>query len=175
VGLPNAFVALCHTLSGGLPRDLIRVTRFLLSLNLTNFSEVCVPMVRRELFSRIPSLLRRTVELDSPAVFSILSWSERAASPWTDCSELYDRLKNLSDILSTLSSDSSMQAQLRATALRTCSEAEVVFLLGCTVLEYCCLVDTPTIPVDLSARLASLAVARQQISVHPALSAVRIL
>ncbi|MDQ4032145.1 MAG: CobW-like GTP-binding protein [Actinomycetota bacterium] len=54
IGLPSLFVLLCHCLSGGLPRDLIRVARNLIELDASvltsaDISRVCVVLVQQEL------------------------------------------------------------------------------------------------------------------------------
>ena len=51
--MPETFAALCHCLSGGLPRDLIRTARTLYSLN-----------ADRELDGRLDSIVRAVVESD---------------------------------------------------------------------------------------------------------------
>jgi hypothetical protein len=54
IGLPSLFSLLCHCLSGGLPRDLIRVARNIVELDTnmltsTDVSSVCVALVQQEL------------------------------------------------------------------------------------------------------------------------------
>jgi hypothetical protein len=177
VGLPVAFVALCHVLAGGLPRDLLRVTRYLLSLDVSRsaqLSPLSVPLVQRELFAKIAPLLRRVVEVNASTIFSILSWAERAGGDWENLDEIHDRLREFSGMISLLAKDESITSQQRAATLRACSEAEVAYLLGCTVVEYCRSIDAPRIPIALSERLASLAVVRQKIAVHPVIAALQL-
>lgn len=55
IGLPRPFVALCQVLSGGLPRDLVRVARALIEISRTtdeyDLYPLAVSLVRRELFA----------------------------------------------------------------------------------------------------------------------------
>jgi len=172
VGLPIVFVALCHALAGGLPRDLLRVTRFMPSLSGTNFSEIYPPMIQRELLGKIPALLRKLVSLDAPAVFLAVSWAERAALDWADVAELHSRLAEFRKVIDRVSRDPTIPPEVKGSTLRSCSEAEVIFYLACTLLEYCAAIDGPKIPVQASEKLSLFAVARQKIAIHPAIAAM---
>ena len=119
-------------------------------------------------------MLRKHAQLSSPAIFLIISWAERAAVDWTDCFDLHTRLNSLREIITRLSEDQTLPIEERSSALRTCSEVEVVLFLGCTILEYCKKIDSSSIPVESSTKLASFAVARQKIAVHPVIAAVNI-
>jgi hypothetical protein len=84
VGLPDAFAALCFTASGGLPRDMLRITRFVVDRSMdqpdVSITSICNTMVEKEL----------------QALSDELRWAARALPSWTHQQQLFDWAERLS-------------------------------------------------------------------------------
>jgi hypothetical protein len=84
IGLPIPYLALCHVLSGGLPRDLIRVARALIAAKPAGrdgrLSEMTQALIALELEARVRavSVVARGIVLE-PQASSFLRWSRDLA------------------------------------------------------------------------------------------------
>jgi len=85
IGLPLLFELLCHCLSGGLPRDLIRVARNLVELDTSlltsaDVSSVCVALVQQELAANAEAVaIVGRVDRLHPDGSSMLLWANQLA------------------------------------------------------------------------------------------------
>jgi hypothetical protein len=84
---PEPFVALCHCLSGGLPRDLIRTTRALLDLRATRsieqLPELADVLVTNDLRAVANGQLNRASQVSGAAAREVVRWIADAAAAGT--------------------------------------------------------------------------------------------
>ncbi|WP_446213420.1 ATP-binding protein [Micromonospora sp. IBSANI012] len=87
VGFPQAFIALCHALSGGIPRDLIRTARGLIDARRTTGQDHLVPLaqevVRKEIATLKSGLIGR-INSDATEPNSLDLLRLLADSEWPD-------------------------------------------------------------------------------------------
>jgi hypothetical protein len=169
VGLPLIFAALCHVLSGGLPRDLLRTTRHLYSLSRPiGIGSAAAQLARKELLGKIPLIIGSVRNLDVDCIARLVLWAEQISRVPIGSAELSEYLSILkSENMSTSGLDTKTAQSIR----RAIHEAEAVGYLALTVVEYCQNLDGAEIDPSVASELSELAGARQKLSIHPVISA----
>jgi GTPase SAR1 family protein len=85
VGLSDAFAALCFATSGGLPRDMVRITRFIVNQSSAQ-SNVS-----------IASICNTIVQIELQVLSEELRWAARALPSWAQQQQLFNWAERLSD------------------------------------------------------------------------------
>jgi hypothetical protein len=179
IGLPLRFIALCHALSGGLPRDLLRVARRLFELDLPiSLADAANELVTEEL-ARKSRLLAGGL-----AAVSLQPWTKPIIA-WTDSVQNRSGSTALTWAAEQLATHIREGGEAVAaagdvddkSALRLSIEFGVFSYLCATVVEVCCATDSGRLasePATVINALDGLAAARQGLAAHPELARVRV-
>ncbi|WP_410616499.1 hypothetical protein [Amycolatopsis sp. lyj-109] len=177
LGWTEPFVGLCYVLSGGLPRDLRRIARELVShrdeADGIELGTAALAMSRRELGARIRAI-RHELMRDpfDPAMIDLLT----RVADLRPATVTRTDLMRWHDELTAWASSATPPGEPAPTAVRLCSELAALSLLAATVLAF---FDQDSNPdrireaerPDVGARsLAVLAVARRTLAQSPGLS-----
>lgn len=120
IGLPYPFVALCHVLSGGVPRELMRVARdvFEVRTNTNNSAQhevscdvVADEIISRELYSTRQGLLPIAAQLAVPGISDFVGILDDRGWPTGDIS---GDIARMSKVLSNITSAAKMDGTLTA-------------------------------------------------------------
>jgi len=176
--VPLRFIALCHALSGGLPRDLLRISRHLYELPLpVELHEAASRLVSEEL-GRKTALMAASMQDSTLHPWSTLFavWTDRARLDADSPSHLLATAAELSQLADRAVTSSTSLSDEDWKALRTCTEMATFIYFCATVLEVCS--NSPQIrghrPETVAELLADLARARQGFSSHTGLVWARI-
>jgi hypothetical protein len=182
-GLPVPYLCLCHCLAGGLPRDLIRVARELVGRQeqeqLVSLTSLCAELVGRDLRAKANAAavgLRTVTGADRDW---LLQWIQRQVRAGGDPVALRDRCRELADWNGLRSAEDGTESDRRLRAIA--HELMAFAYYSATILEFfgdddrlMALLDRDHPPLGLApgvvATVETLAVARQQFSVSPALA-----
>jgi hypothetical protein len=154
IGLPESFAQLCHCLSGGLPRDLIRVARNVVELGAASqepadIGQLTVALVQRELAAGVEAMtLSGRVGRFAPEETALLLWADQLA----------DRARG--DLLSHCRSLLSTQVSAPTAAVELLN----LTYLSATVIDL--FTDRRDGGPSLAGAVESLAQARQALAVH---------
>ena len=127
-GVPRPFIALCHVLAGGLPRDLVRAARALIDVTQTageqSLQETAGDLVQRELESLRQTSIRQLAENAGPG--PLLAALHDRRWPGTTSPQFMDAALQMADAARDVKSDSAQQL---------CQEVVVLLSFHATVLE----------------------------------------
>ena len=179
IGLPMPFVDLCHCLSGGLARDLIRAARNLIDLGQRferlQLHEACQKLVEIEVVAKTEAIIAavRSVDLE-PEASEVIGWCERLGATELSGANLVAHCRGIG-APGMMASRGSASAD-RQTILRLTRELVSFYYYCATLVEFFgpaldeALLRRAESPEALAGSLDRLAASRQAFAINPTLA-----
>jgi hypothetical protein len=181
LGMPIPFIALCHCMAGGLPRDLIRIAREMISRNAdtegdSRLAEMCGQLVGTDVKAKAEaSVVACRRMAPGPDVQPLQSWFQDAAGAAASADVLLERCSSAATQLAFVRREVPADAK-GPTSVALASEFLVFCFFEATLLQYFSGTRSPeeyanaVTATDGSRPIDRLAVARQAFVIHPSVA-----